>query len=328
MTTAIIYILAAIGAAVVLGATISAARFASLHFRHPKQPLERYKRSNPEPAFALITGASAGIGLGIAKELVKQGFGVVILGHVPEELQAAKTALEIGTPGARVRVIVMDAIKATPVEMQAMIESLKDINLTILVNNVGGSAVGPPPFRELMTYSAADVDVVINQNSRFMARLTSLMIPVLASSSSGPEDRSLILNLSSQGMAGVPFIVMYGATKAFNHGFSVGLARELEHSPSTRNVDCLAIIPGDVLSQGNSKGVTEAAPTADYFATQVVNTVDTAIRQRLRAVSPYWRHDIEWKLMGWIGENIVSQEVVKVIGLKRDAWNAHHAKTE
>lgn len=328
MATAIIYMLAVVGAGVILAAIILAARFVSLHFLHPKQPLERYKRPRAEHAYALITGASAGIGFGIAKELAKQGFGVVILGHVQDELQAAKKALEIATPGARVRVIVMDAIKATPIEIQAMIESLKDINLTILVNNVGGSAVGPPPFRELMTYSAADIDVVIKQNSRFMALLTSLMIPVLSSSSSRPEHRSLILNLSSQGMAGVPFIVMYGATKAFNHGFSVGLARELENSSSTRNVDCLAIIPGDVLSQGNSKGVSEAAPKADYFATQVVYTADAAIRQKLRAVSPYWRHDVEWRLMGWIGEDILSQEVVKVIGMKRDAWNAHYTKNE
>lgn len=323
-----LYVLAVVGAGAILVAAVSAAKFVSLHILHPKQPLQRYKRSGPEPAYALITGASAGIGFGMAMELTKQGFGVIILGHLLDELQAAKKAIEAATPGARVRVIVMDATKATPVEMKAMVESLKDLNLTMLVNNVGGNAVEGPAFRELSTYSAADVDVVINQNSRFMALLTALVVPVLSKPPSSPGNRCLILNLSSQGMAGAPFLVMYGATKAFNHGFSVGLARELEILPDTRGIDCLAIIPGDVRSQGNSKGLSAAAPNADYFATRIVYTIDAAIRQRLRAVSPYWRHDLEWKLMGWIGEDIVSKEVAKIIGVKRDAWNAHFAKTE
>lgn len=328
MVTTLIYVLAAIGAGTLFIAANSAVQFVTLHMLPPKQPLTRYKRPGPEPAYALITGASAGIGFGLAKELVKQGFGVIILGHLADELQVAKRAIEDATPGAHVRIIVLDAIKATPTELEAIVYSIKDLCVTMLINNVGGSAVAHPPFRGLGTYSAADVDVVINQNNRFMARLTALMIPVLLKTSSTKDQRTLILNLSSQGMAGVPFIVMYGATKAFNHGFSVGLARELAASPETSSVDCLAIIPGDVLSQGNSKGVTEAAPKADYFATRIVYTVDTAIRQGLRAVSPYWRHDLEWKLMGWIGEDVISKEVVKVINMKKEAWNSYHAKTE
>ncbi|KAM3500660.1 hypothetical protein MY11210_009484 [Beauveria gryllotalpidicola] len=317
-----------IGAASILVVAITTANFVSLHFLRPRQPLQRYKRAGLEPAYALITGASAGIGFGFAKELVKQGFGVVILGHLQDELQAAKKGLEAAAPGARVRIVAMDVVKATSVELQAMVESLKDLELTILVNNVGGNAVELPPFRQLSTYSATDIDTVINQNSRFMALLTVAMIPVLSKSALDSETRSLILNLSSQGMTGVPFLVMYGATKAFNHGFSIGLARELEMSQDTRNVDCLAIIPGDVLSQGNSKGVSKAAPKADYFATRAIYTVDAAIRQRIRAVSPYWRHDLEWKVMGWIGEDIITGEVIKVISKKRDAWNDYYAKIE
>ncbi|OAA34830.1 hypothetical protein BBO_09047 [Beauveria brongniartii RCEF 3172] len=109
---------------------------------------------------------------------------------------------------------------------------------------------------------------------------------------------------------------MYGATKAFNHGFSIGPARELEISPDTRSVDCLAIIPGDLLSQDNSKGISKATPKADYFATRAIYTVRAAIGQRLGEVSPYWRHDLEWKVMGWIGEDIINREVIKIISMR------------
>lgn len=319
-----LYVLAAIGAGTIAIATNAAVKFISLHFLPPSQPLQKYKRTGNQPTYALITGASAGIGFGIAKELVKNGFGVILLGHLPDELNAAKVSLEAATPGARVRIIVMNAITATPSEIESMVDSLKDINVSILVNNVGGSPVARPPFRQLGTYSAADVDVVINQNARFMARLTAAVLPLLYKAS----ERSLILNMSSQGMAGVPYIVMYGATKAFNYGFSIGLARELEDNPETKHVDCLAIIPGDVLSQGNSKGVTEAAPKADYFGKRIVYCVDAALKQKLRAVCPYWRHDLEWRLMSWVPEDVLRSEVVKVIGMKRDAWNAYYEKTE
>jgi 17beta-estradiol 17-dehydrogenase / very-long-chain 3-oxoacyl-CoA reductase len=322
-----LYGLAAFGAGTLAIAANAAVNFISLHFLPSSQPLKKYKRTGTQPTYALITGASAGIGFGIAKELVKRGFGVILLGNVADELQAAKASLESATPDAQVRVIVMDAITATPSEIQSMVNSFQGLNVSILVNNVGGSPVARPPFRQLGTYSSADVDAVINQNARFMARLTAAMLPLL-SRAPNPKERSLILNMSSQGMAGVPYLVMYGATKAFNHGFSLGLARELEDSPGTAHVDSLAIIPGDVLSQGNSKGVTEAAPGADYFAKRVVLSVDKAIRQRLRAVCPYWRHDLEWRLMGWVGEDLLRAEVVKVIGMKRDAWNAYYEKTE
>ncbi|PHH50394.1 hypothetical protein CFIMG_005174RAa [Ceratocystis fimbriata CBS 114723] len=42
------------------------------------------------PAYALITGASDGIGLGTATALARQGFSIILLGHLPNELALAK----------------------------------------------------------------------------------------------------------------------------------------------------------------------------------------------------------------------------------------------
>lgn len=83
-------------------------QFLTFHFVKPANPpLAAYKRSSPDnatttttttgktenAAYALVTGSSAGIGLGIARELVLQGFGVVLLGHLPDELASAKSFL-------------------------------------------------------------------------------------------------------------------------------------------------------------------------------------------------------------------------------------------
>lgn len=328
MASLALYLLASLGAITALVAAYQAVQFALIHLIHPREPLRSYKRcGSSKPSYALITGASAGIGLGVAKELSKQGFGVILLGHLQDELALARQEILASTPDASVRLVTMNAITATPEDLQGLVDSLQDLDVSILVNNVGGSAVAMPPFRPLDTYSCADVDVVIDQNARFMARLTALVLPLLSSRSS-QDRRSLVVNMSSQGLAGVPWIVMYGATKAFNLGFSVGLARELELDPATKNVDCIAVIPGDVLSQGNSRGVTKSAPTAAYFGQRIVYSVDAALRQRLRAYSPYWLHDIQWRMMAWVGEDTLSSETAKVIRMKKEAWNQYHEKSD
>jgi 17beta-estradiol 17-dehydrogenase / very-long-chain 3-oxoacyl-CoA reductase len=80
-----ILILSTIGIFTVLYAVQCLYSFLTLHLLTTKYPLKNYKRESSEPTYALITGASAGIGLGIGKALVKQGFGVILLGHLPDE---------------------------------------------------------------------------------------------------------------------------------------------------------------------------------------------------------------------------------------------------
>jgi 17beta-estradiol 17-dehydrogenase / very-long-chain 3-oxoacyl-CoA reductase len=80
-----IKILSTIGILTVLYAVQCLYSFLTLHLLTSKHPLKNYKRAGSEPTYALITGASAGIGLGIGKALVKQGFGVILLGHLPDE---------------------------------------------------------------------------------------------------------------------------------------------------------------------------------------------------------------------------------------------------
>jgi 17beta-estradiol 17-dehydrogenase / very-long-chain 3-oxoacyl-CoA reductase len=77
--------LAGIGLLTLLYILTSLYHFLTLHLLLPSHPLSSYKRPGSEPTYALITGASAGIGLGIAQALVKRGFGVILLGHLEDE---------------------------------------------------------------------------------------------------------------------------------------------------------------------------------------------------------------------------------------------------
>lgn len=288
---ALFTVLACIGAAAALRFLHSACQFVLLHFWKPSRPLKAYGRSQGD-AYALVTGSSAGIGLGIARALVRQGFGVILLGHLADELaSAAKT---LGT--SRVRTIVLDARTATPEQISAAVHSISDLHLSILVNNVGGIPVTAQPFRPLSTLTIAEVDAHVDLNARFMARLTNIVLPLLSAKRREGE-RSLILNLCSAARHGFPWIVMYSAAKAFNYAFSAALARELEDDPATAHIDCLAVVPSEVQSQSNDLALPGSAPTSDLYGSAVVGSVEGAVRQRRREVRPYWRHDLEIGVM-------------------------------
>ncbi|KAK4139310.1 NAD(P)-binding protein [Dichotomopilus funicola] len=335
----IVYALAGIGAGVVLLFAYSTVQFLTFHFVTPWEPLKKYKRIAGETntAFALITGASAGIGLGIAKELARQGFGVVMLGHLADELSEAAAEVRKLLPPTgsaagenRVRTLVMDARTATPADLEAAVASLSDVPLTILVNNVGGNPVAVPPFRPLATYSCDDVDGVINQNARFMARLTALLLPVLEGRRHGQQDqpsdkshRSLIISLSSAAHIGLPWLVMYSATKAFNRALGFSLARELPtvQSPSAVPIDSIVVTPGEVLSQGNSRGVPASAPTAAEFGRAIVHKADGAVARGWMEMRAHWWHDVEDVLVRMAPEGPRRQGIVQQVGAKRVAWN-------
>lgn len=335
MTSALIHVLACIGTVVCLFTAGRIADFLLFHFRTPAKPLEAYRRrGGPGPAYALITGASAGIGYGTAQALVKNGFGVIMLGHKADELAGAAAKLRAQVPpeycrstgpaaaAAFVKTIVMDAQTATPQKMKdALRDTVTDpgLRLSILVNNVGSCPIALPAWRELATYSADEVDCVIDLNARFMARLTALVLPALTNNGSG---RSLIINLSSAGAVGLPWMVMYGATKAFNLAFSRGLSRELELSGKTRHIDCLCVVPGDVISQGNNLGSSKGSPDSDTYGRYIVERVDGAVRRGWREFTPFWLHHIQLALADLVPESIRTKGVVDLMTQKKTAWEA------
>lgn len=338
MEMTIVHVLACIGTIVCLGLVEKIIDFLLFHFNVPAKPLEAYRRRGPEPAYALITGASAGIGYGIGQALVKNGFGVILLGHKADELSEAATRLSAQLPPERraeadtfVKTIVMDAQTATPQDMEDALRRVavdRGLRVSILVNNVASVPIALPAFRELATYSPGEIDGVIDLNTRFMARLTALMLPVLAHNGAGADEqgasfgthrRSLIINTSSSGWVGLPWMVMYGATKAFNMAFSRGLARELEISPETQHIDCLCLVPGDVRSQGNSFGSSKWAPNSDVYGEYVVNRVDGVVSRGWREFSPYWLHHLQMILMNIIPERYVTKGSVDIMREKKVA---------
>ncbi|XP_041793704.1 testosterone 17-beta-dehydrogenase 3 [Chelmon rostratus] len=169
--------------------------------------------------WAVVTGASEGIGRAYAFMLAEHGMNVVIMSRTKENLD--QVAKEIGdTTGQRVKVIVTDFIQENV--FSEIEDQLKDLNIGVLVNNVGIL----PSFIPCKFLESAELDQtitkVINCNVKTMAKMCKIILPGMEN-----RGRGVIVNISS-GIASIPFplYTLYAASKVFVERFSQGLQAE------------------------------------------------------------------------------------------------------
>ncbi len=190
---------------------------------------------------ALITGASMGIGLELARIHAKRGGDLVLVARSAERLQTLATELQ-SEFGVKVQVIVMDLTEADAANK--IFEKTEQLGLEIntLINNAGLGCHGPFAQRNL---TSAQVMMQVNMNA--LVDLTHLYLQGMIHRKQGR-----ILNVSSTAafLPG-PLQAIYYATKAFVNSFSQAIAQEL----TPHNVTVTALCPGPV--------ATEFAKTAD-----------------------------------------------------------------
>ncbi|MFG1478258.1 SDR family oxidoreductase [Xanthobacter sp. V4C-4] len=186
----------------------------------PKVPPAR-----PALRFAVVTGASSGIGLALALRLARDGFDLVLVGRDADRLDAAADA--VAALGRRVAVRQVDL--ADPAALEAFATDLEAQVPDVLVNNAGFGAYGR--FAEIDPAVTADM---IATNVGALARLTAAVLPGMRARGSGR-----VLNVASTGsFAPLPFSAVYGASKAFVLSFSEAVAEELKGSPVTVTALC------------------------------------------------------------------------------------------
>lgn len=210
---------------------------------------------------ALITGASAGIGLAIAQRLAGAGFRLILAARRREPLQAL--AAELPTECLALPLDVRDTASVTAAIAQLPAQwNAPDI----LVNNAG-LALGLSPAQE---GSLADWQTMVETNILGLLALTRAVLPGMLA-----RGRGHIVNLSSiAGSYHYPGAGVYGASKAFVTYFSLALRADLLGAP----VRVTNIEPGMVetdFSRVRFKG-DEARAAAVYAGTTPLRAQDIA----------------------------------------------------
>jgi len=187
---------------------------------------------------AIVTGASKGIGLGIARALAGEGVKVTLAARGADGLDAARSTITQAVPGAALRVAQCDVSDWNEVSAMVNEAAAAQDGLAIVCANAG---IYPQTTIEAMDPAEWDHVLDVNLRSSFLA--VKAAIPHFRRNGGG----RVILTSSITGpITGYRGWSHYGASKAAQLGFMRSAAMELAKDKVTIN----AVLPGNVLTEG------------------------------------------------------------------------------
>ncbi|KAK5077636.1 hypothetical protein LTR70_009205 [Exophiala xenobiotica] len=283
----------AIGGLWSLRQTFSVLGFARLYFLRSSS-LKRYITAShgDTTTWALVTGASDGIGKGFAEELCSRGVDVVLHGRNERKLQGVKEDLLSRWPARHIRLLVLDAGTAASdaSQLEEAAASLQDLNLRILVNNVGGAVT--PLWAPLIDRSSSDVGQFIDINARFPTEITRVLLPQLTRC-----QPSLIINIGSGASDfACPYIEVMTGAKAYNQAWSKSL--RLEMQAEKQDIEVLHFQVGMVQSNAAQRATSLLVPSSRQLARRGLDMVGCG----REVVWPYWPHAVQFGFIGSLPE--------------------------
>jgi short-subunit dehydrogenase len=187
--------------------------------------------------WALITGASSGIGWALAEQLAARGANLVLTARRADRL--ARLADDVTTRyKVQAQIFTADLARPqAPGEIFGFTEE-KRLPIELLINNAGFGAYGE--FRKIAAQRLLDM---VQVNIASVVHLTHLFLPPMVDRRSG----YILIVASTAAFQPVPYISTYAATKGFDLLFAEGLAEEVRRY----GVRVCALCPGSTVSEFN-----------------------------------------------------------------------------
>ena len=191
--------------------------------------------------YALITGASQGLGKYLALDLAKRNYNILLVALPNENL--ADLASEIKKLNVKVEFLETDLTKKE--NILALASWANTFSIEVLINNAGCGG-----SKYINEASFDYIDTIIQLNIRATSLITKLLIPNLTK-----QSKSYILNISSMAaFSPIGFKTVYPASKKFIEYFSQGLQEELK----SKNVTVSVVYPGPMKTNADvSKRIAE-----------------------------------------------------------------------
>jgi short-subunit dehydrogenase len=185
--------------------------------------------------WALITGASAGIGVALAEELAAGGTKLVLTARRKDRLEQLARRL---TATYKVATEVFSADLAVPAAPEKIFAFTKEkrIEIELLINNAGFGQYGE--FHSVEKQRLLDM---VQVNCHAVVHLTRLYLPEMIARRHG----DILILASTASFQAVPYISTYAATKAFDLLFAEGLAEEMK----PYGIRVCALCPGSTESE-------------------------------------------------------------------------------
>jgi len=246
--------------------------------------------------WAVITGATDGIGRAYALALAKKGMSVVLISRTESKLKTV--AEEIDNKGykgvEKTKYVVCDYSKFDEEARSGVNAVIKDLDVGLLINNVGMSYNYPKYFEEL---TEEEVTNLIEMNVSSVAYMTKMVIGGMAE-----RRRGCVLNIaSSAGLYTMPLLAEYSAAKGFVEKFSRGIAGEYAYKNIT--VQCQA--PFYVATKLAKMRQSFTVPTPAQYAKAGLRWIG----HKDMVVQPIWTHALMGYVLGSLPASIVDPVV-------------------
>ncbi|XP_020783115.2 very-long-chain 3-oxoacyl-CoA reductase-B [Boleophthalmus pectinirostris] len=260
--------------------------------------------------WAVVTGATDGIGKAYAEELARRGFSIVLISRSQDKLDDVAKAVE-SKYGVQTKTIAADF---SSVDIYSNIEDgLRGLEIGVLVNNVGISYSYPEFFLRIPNLNSF-IDTMVNINIVSVCQMTRIVLPQMVDRKKGA-----ILNLSSaSGMHPLPLLTVYSASKAFVDYFSQGLQAEYK----SKGVIIQSIMPFYVATKMSKiRRPTLDKPTPERYVKAALNTV--GLQERTNGYLPH-------AVMAWVTSSLPTglfHKYVMGMGLSQRARYLKKQKT-
>jgi short-subunit dehydrogenase len=247
--------------------------------------------------WALVTGASAGIGIALARELAKRGAKLILTARRIDRLEAL--AGELKAKGTEVRIVAADL--NDPAAPQQIYDATQSAGLAveILINNAGLGQYG--------AFSQSPVDQELSQvrvNCEATVQLTRLFAPRMVERRRG----WIMILASTASFQPVPYFTTYSATKAFDRFFALGLAAELARF----DVKVTALCPGPTESEFFEVARSESfMPGGKQSAEEVARIGIDALARGRRTIVPYFAGRLTAQLVRILPVGLITHLIEK-----------------
>ncbi|KAF7189327.1 Very-long-chain 3-oxoacyl-CoA reductase [Pseudocercospora fuligena] len=256
----------------------------------PGIPLSKFGKKG---TWAAVTGASDGIGKEYALQLAAKGFNILLVSRTQSKLETLASEIQ-QKHKVQTKIYAMDFAANRDEDFANLKKLVSELDISILINNVGQSHSIPVPFNETPEKEMKDI---ITINCFGTLRVTQLVTPGMIQ-----RKRGLILTMASfGGIMPTPLLATYSGSKAFLQQWSTALSGEL--APYNIQVQ---LVQSYLVTSAMSKIKRSSAliPNPKQFVRAALSRIGrSGGAQGIAATStPYWSHGImHWAIASFAG---------------------------
>lgn len=271
--------------------------------RKPYNLLERYGNDS----WALITGATDGIGKAFCQELAKRGINVILVSRSLDKLKRVENEIKTEYPNIKTECIAFDFEKRITTE--DYIETFSPVkhqyDISILINNVGLAF-----NRYFLDTDIHDNHKMININCVSQLLLTQIFLEKFVKR----NERSAVLNVSSiSALTPFPKFAVYSATKIFSYYLTQAISEELKNE----KIDFMSLKPGYVSTNMSQKWADGLyVISANQCAVGALNNLGYE-----HETYGHWSHKIQGYVLSWVPSFILSRALTWGKFIKNEKLN-------